>query len=58
MYWRPVAGDPPPAEEADASVDPESLVAPQPVTARVAATTAPRAMRWSLMVEITFVWWR
>jgi hypothetical protein len=58
MYCRPVAGAPPPVVEAVESVDPESLVAPQPVTARVAATTAPRAMRWSLIVEIAFVWRR
>ena len=54
MYWRPVAGAALPAAD-DAPSDPWSLVAPQPVRARVATTTAPRAMRWSLIVEITFV---
>src|SRR5512139_2389624 len=50
MYCRPVAGAPPPFADAVASVD-WSLVAPQPE----AASRAPRAMRWSLIVEIAFV---
>src|SRR5512139_688887 len=54
MYCRPVAGAPPPFADAVASVD-WSLVAPQPEAARVAASRAPRAMRWSLIVEIAFV---
>ena len=45
MYCRPVAGAALPPEVAEESPAPWSFVAPQPVRASVAATTAPRAMR-------------